>query len=88
MDGHRTRYDFRFRGTISTPGTDAHHSKDRFETLCHVVADIPASSYNRKPGITGKMCSIYKFDVVLVVGLTELKAQIRWLDSETVRVHD
>jgi len=55
--------------------------RDRFETLCHVVADIPASSYTRKPGISGKMCSVYKFDVVLMVGLTELKAQIRWLDS-------
>jgi len=57
--------------------------RDRFETLCHVVADIPVSSYTLKPGIFGEMCSIHKFDVVLVVGLTELKAQIRWFDSET-----
>ena len=26
-----------------------------------------------------------KFDVILLVGLTELKAQIGWIDSETVR---
>ena len=26
--------------------------------------------------------------MVLLVGLTELKAQIRWLDSKTVRVYE
>ena len=28
-----------------------------------------------------------KYDVVLLVGLTELKAQVSWIDSKTVRVH-
>jgi len=27
------------------------------------------------------------FEVVLLVGLTELKAQVIWIDSKTVRVH-
>ena len=32
------------------------------------------------------MCFSRKYDVVLLVGLTELKAQIRWTDSRTVRI--
>jgi len=28
-----------------------------------------------------------KYEVVLLVGLTELKAQVGWIDSETVRAH-
>ena len=28
-----------------------------------------------------------KCDVILLVGLTELKAQVSWIDSETVRAH-
>ena len=31
------------------------------------------------------MCYLRKYRVVLLVGLTELKAQIRWVDSTTVR---
>ena len=37
-------------------------------------------------GKTGKMCCTWSFDVVLLVGLTELKAQISWIDSVTVSV--
>jgi hypothetical protein len=33
------------------------------------------------------MCYTREYDVVLLVGLTELKAQIRWIDSVTVRLH-
>ena len=33
------------------------------------------------------MCYTREYDVVLLVGLTELKAQIRWVDSVTVRLH-
>lgn len=32
----------------------------------------------------GKMCYTRSFDVILLVGLTELKAQIGWIDSKTV----
>jgi len=28
-----------------------------------------------------------KYEVVLLVGLTELKAQVSWIDSKTVRAH-
>ncbi|KAF9783740.1 hypothetical protein BJ322DRAFT_1109589 [Thelephora terrestris] len=57
--------------------------RDRFETLCHVVADISEAPWRCKTGASGKLCYIQKYDVVLMVGLTELKAQIRWTDSTT-----
>ena len=63
-----------------------HDSKDRFETLCHVSADISAALSTPKVGKSGKMCFSRKYNVVLLVGLTELKAQIRWIDSITVRI--
>ena len=63
-----------------------YNPKDRFETLCHVVADISAAPCTSKVGRFGKMCYTRKLDVVLLVGLTELKAQIRWIDSRTVRI--
>jgi len=56
---------------------------NRFETLCHVVADISAAPCTSKIGRFGKMCYARRLDVVLLVGLTELKAQIRWIDSRT-----
>ena len=68
--------------------SDTHNPKDRFETLCHVAADVSAAPYTLKVGKSGKMCFHREYDVVLLVGLTELKAQIRWTDSTTVRVHE
>lgn len=56
----------------------------KFETLCHVVADISAAPCSLERGLHGRMCYSREFDVVLLVGLTELKAQIRWIDSKTV----
>jgi hypothetical protein len=32
----------------------------------------------------GNMCYAREFELVLLVGLTELKAQISWIDSTTV----
>ena len=34
---------------------------------------------------TGGLSYRRKCDVILLVGLTELKAQVSWIDSETVR---
>ena len=65
--------------------SNLHDPKDRFETLCHVSADISAAPSTPKVGKSGKPCYSRKYDVVLLVGLTELKAQIRWIDSRTVR---
>lgn len=59
-----------------------------FETLCHVAADVSGAPCTLKLGKSGKVCYQREYDVVLLVGLTELKAQIRWTDSTTVRVHE
>ncbi|KAF9782380.1 hypothetical protein BJ322DRAFT_1010304 [Thelephora terrestris] len=61
--------------------------RNRFKTLCHVVADISAARSTCTVGKSGKPCYSQEYDVVLLVGLTELKAEIRWLDSTTVRIH-
>jgi len=57
--------------------------RDKFETLCNVVADISTAPYMVMPGKTGKVCYSRTYEVVLLVGLTELKAQICWIDSAT-----
>ena len=36
---------------------------------------------------TGKTAYERRYQVILLVGLTELKAQASWIDSETVRAH-
>ena len=50
------------------------------------MADISAAPYTLKVGKSGKRCYSRDYDVVLLVGLTELKAQIRWIDYRTVRI--
>ena len=48
------------------------------------MADLTTAPCQKKLGKKGRMCYTRIFDVVLLVGLTELKAQIAWTDSETV----
>jgi len=57
--------------------------QNRFETLCHVAAEVSAAPFTLKLGKSGKVCYQREYDVVLLVGLTELKAQISWTDSTT-----
>ena len=61
--------------------------KDKFEELCSVEADISSAPYTSKLVETGKMVYERRFEIILLVGLTELKAQVGWIDSETVRPH-
>jgi len=61
--------------------------KDKFKELCSVEADISSAPYTSKLVETGKTVYERKFDIILLVGLTELKAQVGWTDSETVRTH-
>ena len=63
----------------------AKSGKDKFETLCRIKADITGAPYTSKLGENGKMAYKRKYNVILLVGFTELKAQIAWIDSETVR---
>ena len=60
---------------------------DKFETLCYVEADLSTAPYTSKLSATGKMFYKRSYDIILLVGLTELKAQVSWIDSETVRAH-
>jgi hypothetical protein len=70
------------------PVSDTHDSKDKFEDLCEIYADISAAPSTPQLGSSGKMCYYREFDVVLLTGLTEMKAEIRWTDSVTVRIHE
>jgi len=63
----------------------AQSQKDKFETLCLVKADLSTAPYTSKLTNTGKTCYERSYDVILLVGLTELKAQVCWIDSEMVR---
>ena len=36
---------------------------------------------------SGKMGYKREYNIILLVGLTELKAQVSWIDSKTVRAH-
>jgi len=65
----------------------AQSPKDKFETLCYVKADISSAPYVSNP--TGVRQTGFKreYDIILLVGLTELKAQVCWIDSRTVRAH-
>ena len=60
---------------------------DKFETLCYVKADLSTAPSTSKYTTTGRMSYRRDADVILLVGLTELKAQISWIDSRTVRPH-
>jgi len=66
---------------------NAQSQKDKFETLCRVMADISSAPYTSKLLETGKTVYERCYGIILLVGLTELKAQIGWIDSETVRAH-
>jgi len=65
----------------------AQSQKDKFKKLCRVEADISSATYISKLVGNGKTAYQRWYQVILLVGLTELKAQVSWTDSETVRVH-
>jgi hypothetical protein len=57
---------------------------DKFEILCDVRADLSSAPYQTRQGISGRTYYKRAYDMILLVGLTELKAQIAWIDSVTV----
>jgi len=54
-----------------------------FSTLCTVTADTCQTAKILKPlrGVDGKQYYRFNYDVVLLFGLTELKAQISWMED-------
>lgn len=57
--------------------------EDNFETLCNVQADILTAPCQIRRGKTGGIYYTRDFELILLVGLTELKAQISWIDATT-----
>ena len=57
---------------------------DMYPTLCYIGADTSQMSKKlqlRRSKETGNIYYILEFDVVLLFGLTELKAQIAWQEE-------
>lgn len=55
----------------------------RFTTMCHVIADTSTIAHSLRPQQApggGDYYSLH-FDVILLFGLTELRAQISWNDQ-------
>ncbi|KAF9649037.1 hypothetical protein BDM02DRAFT_3095383 [Thelephora ganbajun] len=75
----------KYTGSLVAPEWDD-VEKDKFETLCHVKANLSTAPYTSSFA-AGKMGYKRDFDIILLVGLTELKAQVTWIDSATVRAH-
>jgi len=69
------------------PRSKRSEPKDKFEKLCRVEADISSAPYTSKLAETGQAVYERRFEIILLVGLTELKAQVGWIDSKTVRAH-
>jgi len=55
--------------------------------LCRVEADISGAPYTTDYSTAEEIGYKRKYDVILLVGLTELKAQVSWIDERTVRAH-
>lgn len=55
--------------------------------MCHVKADVSSAPYTSNLVTIGKTGYKREIDIILLVGLTELKAQASWIDLNTVRVH-
>ena len=65
----------------------AQSKKDKFKRLCHIKADISGAGYTSKSMGATKTAYSRNYEIILLVGLTELKVQVSWIDSKTVRAH-
>jgi hypothetical protein len=64
-------------------GKDSHPPADHYQTVCKIEADTSRlTKYpTRRRGVPNSTFFELKFDVILSFGLTELKAQIAWLEN-------
>ena len=67
------------------PVKSAQNRADEFQTLCCVEADISSAPYISRT-IAGKVSHSRDYEIILLVGFTELKAQVCWKDT-AVRVY-
>lgn len=79
MDGQRTRY---VAHTIHSRFLDGHVA-DQFSTLCTVRADTTklAKSLSPRRSADGALYFALEIKVILLFGLTELTAQVSWLEN-------
>jgi len=68
----------KYTGALTSPDWKD-EEPDKFETLCYVKADISGAPHTTN--YTGGYRRDY--EIILLVGLTELKAQVCWVDSRT-----
>lgn len=61
------------------------HSADMFPILCSINATPAASSWKQGTGTNGPYWW-QDFDVILLLGLTEVKAQISWWENVGVTI--
>lgn len=62
---------------------EVHRTADLFYTLCWVKADPPKESWQKYDGPKGPYWE-QNYDVIIQVGLTEMKAQIGWWKNVSV----
>ncbi|KAF9783759.1 hypothetical protein BJ322DRAFT_1109608 [Thelephora terrestris] len=72
----------KYTGSLVSPEWED-EEQENFATLCHVKADISAAPHTSKRPKRGRIGYRRNFDMILLVGLTELKAQVSWVDSAT-----
>jgi len=51
---------------------------ENFDTLCHVNADLSHLPKTARTNSVGQTYWTVEFDIILLVGLTEMEAQISW----------
>lgn len=54
-----------------------------FSTLCTITADMSEVTKTLSPlrGLTGKQYYSQAYNIVVLFGMTELKAQISWIEN-------
>ncbi|KAK0471595.1 hypothetical protein IW261DRAFT_1511460 [Armillaria novae-zelandiae] len=72
-----------YRGTRKNPRWMDKESDDMYPTLCFVTADVrqAAKGLVLKRRADGKSYYSFSYDIVILFGLTELKAQICWWEN-------
>jgi hypothetical protein len=63
------------------PGMEAYQIVAKFSTLCNVSADTSRVIKTMQIGPGGRPYYVQSYDIILLFGLTELKAQISWIEN-------
>ncbi|KDR69807.1 hypothetical protein GALMADRAFT_77195 [Galerina marginata CBS 339.88] len=69
-----------YRGSLEQPKW-RDQDKSNFSRLCSIAVDLSHLEFSPKTGRTGKTYYQIDYEVILLFGLTELKAQIAWQED-------